>query len=320
MPREFTHWFVAEKVAGELTGTVYEKPINNNKNLFFLGSNFHDSLFYFYKFSNNKRLKSLANVLHGSNKENTYAIIKSMVELIKRSEKNGHLIAFLAGIITHINTDSVFHPMVFHLAGHYAKDEYMIKANQRHHQIEALMEFYFASDEIKRGEKSLKSFIKNAEYPLKDMFYEISKEFFKDDSEVTANAIISGYKSLALTQSMALNGVLNFGADIFYPVLSDRLKDLVSIRYDRGLIKKMDRISGEISFKNPVSGEEIKTTLNDMINAAVQKSIYICKKIENNIKEKKSSDWDEAGPSLKSGLPGTNVEQMKYFSRSFILD
>jgi hypothetical protein len=138
--------------------------------------------------------------------------------------------------------------------------------------------------------------------------------FSKDNSGDLSEAVVSGYNHLAKTQSIGLNPTANSFCDVIYVFLPNRLKDLVSIRYDRGLIKQMDKISGDLNYKNPVTGEVFKKSLDTLLNDSVEKSVDFCLNIEKFIINKRSLVLTYEGPSLKSGISDSTVKDMKYFS------
>jgi hypothetical protein len=320
MPREFTHWKVAEKVSEKLQNTIFSVPLTRYKNILMLGANFHDIIFYVPRFFKKDEIGQLPDILHGSEKEDTFDIIKVIVDSVNRNENNNHLISFLIGVITHIFTDSTFHPMVFYYAGHYAKEGRMKKANQRHHKIEALIDFYLCKDIMRNDDYTLANFMNNAEYSPKKLFHEAFSEYFIKDKVEFVKAICSGYKRLSIVQKLAMNKHINRFFSIVEPFFPDRLKDASSIRYDTNLLNYISFVSKDIQYRNPVTGCEFSSTLDSLLEKSIEDCVSFCRMIEKFIIDKKHVEIDYKGPSLKAGIPSVSVKEMKYFYENNIFD
>jgi hypothetical protein len=313
MPREFTHWLVAGKVANELKNTIFANSLTKYKNILLLGANFHDIVFYTPRVFKKGEISRLPDILHGSEKEDTFDILKTVVDSINRTNNNDHLIAFLVGLISHIFTDSTFHPMVFYYAGHFSKKGWLSQSNQRHRKFEALMDYYLCRDMMGNPEYFLSNLLNNPKYPIKELFRESFSEYFIKDKKKFVKALYLGYRKFSVIQNLALNLGINKILSIIEPYLPFRLKDATTIRYDPDLLNYLEFISGEIKYKNPVNGDNCSSTLQSLLEKSVKKSVSFCMMIEKFIIEKKHLELSYVGPSLKAGLPSVSVKEMKYF-------
>ena len=66
MPKEITHWLIAEAVSKRLEGTFFEEPLRRNPNLLHIGAIIHDAPYYYLKGDFDSRFGSLPTKLHGT--------------------------------------------------------------------------------------------------------------------------------------------------------------------------------------------------------------------------------------------------------------
>ena len=131
------------------------------------------------------------------------------------------------------------------------------------------------------------------------------------------NPIMNGYKLLAWNQSISLSKTFNLLSSILYPLLNRRMKDMVTFRYDKKLLNYFYIFDKEINFRNPISGQERNVSLDTLLEEAISKSVDLCLRIEATIFDDSELFLYEIGPSLKSGIPSTSVDDFKYFKNEF---
>ncbi|MGE5418222.1 MAG: zinc dependent phospholipase C family protein [Acidobacteriota bacterium] len=142
MPKEITHWVIAEKTLQAMDRSPLKDLINNNKALFYFGIISFDTGFYAggrYK----KDLIMAAETLHYSQEQGSFAALSRVAKWIKNS-RDPRGWAFLCGCLSHIITDSSFHPLVYYLTGDPHDPDPIIKkrANIEHRRLESRLDLF----------------------------------------------------------------------------------------------------------------------------------------------------------------------------------
>jgi len=158
MPKEITHWTLAAVVANKLPGgSIFFKPIRSFPNLFLLGAITPDIPFYYLVGPETKRIQALSAPFHGTDGRSLEPVLAF---LDKNPVKTPAVLAFAAGVICHILSDTLFHPLVYYFAG---MDGVHPGATARHRQFETAMDLYFLHLSHGRSQVSLARVLKNLE-------------------------------------------------------------------------------------------------------------------------------------------------------------
>ena len=148
MPKEIVHWLIAEQTACLLRGTPLEKIVAANPECLRFGAIFPDVLFYLVGKRSSRRIGRLGDILHGTGGEDTYRLLRSLLEITETSEASGPLTAFWIGVASHLQADIVFHPLIYYLTGNYHDEcpEKRTLAIQRHRRLEVMLDMYFTRE------------------------------------------------------------------------------------------------------------------------------------------------------------------------------
>lgn len=149
MPKELTHWIIAEKSFSNLNPGPIREIISQNFSFYYLGAVVFDSPFYAKLYKNREKTDRAARRLHGIDGENTLIPCKNILQHSGEIEgrASDSAIAFIAGNITHICGDVHFHPLVNYFCGKY-EDQNKHRQNQaqsRHRMFETRMDIHFLS-------------------------------------------------------------------------------------------------------------------------------------------------------------------------------
>ena len=173
MPKEVTHWIIAEKIfQAMLKNSNYKAAIEQHKDVYYLGAVLHDALYYYT--GDNRRIKILPDQMHGSENQDTYAIITSLFQHQAGLTVNNNeiKIAFIAGILSHIETDCCFHPFIYYFTGNYY-DENIAKrqvATIQHRALESLLDLHLAHGIIADKQYNLAFFVNSGLPKLGKLF------------------------------------------------------------------------------------------------------------------------------------------------------
>ena len=321
MPKEITHWLVSIKTAEALRGTQLGDAALRNQNVLKLGAIFPDILFYLPDNPKNSRYLDVAHALHGNNGEDTYEQIRQVIEVMKRSLYRQELLSFLLGVITHIQTDIVFHPMIYYLTGNYhdAETSKRSKAIEQHRRFECLTDIYYCGGSRNVKGYSVKSILKNLEIPLSQIL-ELSRELNSQKLSNMNAAMTKALKNLEILQGLYKNRAI---AGIIYtikPYLSGPVKEIAALFYSPQLDSFIPRVSGTLYYKNPITGEIKNAGLAGLLEEAVEKSSILAGKIEEAIYSNNLESFSERGHSLSYGLIVNDTDQPICFAEKPFFD
>jgi len=158
MPKEITHWALAEALVKELPkDSLFYKPIQAFPNLFFLGAITPDIPFYYLKGPKLALIQDKSTPFHCTDARSLMPVLEF---LDKNPDRDPAVLAFAAGVVCHILADTIFHPLVYYFSGMAGLHPGAIA---RHHQFETAMDlhFWYLSDD--RSRASLAKIVRNLE-------------------------------------------------------------------------------------------------------------------------------------------------------------
>jgi len=142
MPKEGTHWLVAERLGAVLEGSVAGASAANYPHIRAFGAIYPDIIFYL---PDDGTELTLAHRYHGEGGEDTYDLVRRAVSFIAEPAHPNPWWSFVVGLVSHIVADQTFHPLVYYLTGNdEAQDMNLrIRAIAAHRKWEALMDLFF---------------------------------------------------------------------------------------------------------------------------------------------------------------------------------
>lgn len=311
MPKEVTHWVIADEVARQLDNSVF-KAAQTNRNALLIGAVFHDILYY-YRGKNNEII-ILPDHLHGARKDDTYDVVRRILAKLYGCSGGDRecLLAFLAGVITHIFADIHFHPMVYHMTGNYYESS---KAVIRHRTLECVLDFYFC--EHFREQYDFNRVFSECTCDYSRLFsdlYSVPMGNNNDQGQDIAEDIIGSYRFFTKFRgiySRRFIGNILHTMDFLFPT---SLKKISAVFYADRLKKSIPKLSNKIDYQNPVTGDSFEVTLEEFKTKTVEDSVEFCLYLEKECLGKENPVIKGKGASLETGLVGSNVDDMKHFN------
>lgn len=301
MPKEITHWLIAEEVIAGLDNTSpLKKIISGCKNLYLLGAVLPDSLLYMKFGKDAAAILKRANEIH--NATDTFYFLKKYIE-----EYDGDLpdaeVALLSGIITHFCADSVFHPFTYYFGG---------KDAAKHFTLETYIDLYFKEKNTPSHKWLFKNILKSVEIDTDQLIEAVYKIFFKP-RKIDKKSIIKMFNQHSFMQSQfdrvtsriilqcinLLPGIdANKYLSLFYPILKPKAGTFFNKEY---------------IYNHPVTREEFTSNLHALKN----KTVYSLRTLFNSMYRDNKLN-KEIIKSLRvnanTGLAGKTSKDMQYFS------
>ena len=140
MPKERTHWFLAQRLAGRFTSGPLADALLGYFEYLLLGAVAHDSPYYVLADAGAKRV---ADRLHGTGGHDSFAPFRALAS--HRDSLGAAGLAFGLGALTHLAADVTFHPLVFSWTGDDGASDPEIQHGwlYRHQACETALDLHF---------------------------------------------------------------------------------------------------------------------------------------------------------------------------------
>lgn len=342
MPKEITHWLIAEETARRLVScSDADSPDDDTTKtaleafpvLIHLGALLHDVLYYVRSGKADVgRCTKLANALHGADGEDTFGLLRDLLSFRHSTIQGGGegaLRAFLLGALTHICTDAVFHPYIYYTAGNYVEKSTHFQAWYNHRALESAIDLAFCREQgISLRTFSLGNDLRVGKHEMQFFLRHLAalQRQAPELWAIEATDYENGYTTLAwlrvLFASSPINVVLDVAESIMTPFLQlqafAELHSYLGLRYSGRSPWSGIQTQTTLHYTHPVSGENYRTTLQELFESAVQESIRVWGILEPMLVEKTGAALiPEQGKSLEVGLLGVASSEMRYFAPMF---
>jgi hypothetical protein len=297
MPKELTHWLLAERSLSGLEETSrLSVLIHENRALYLAGAVLPDTLLHLFRGQHSMRALALAQRFHDAG-GNSYA------PLIRIEEDQGSkglpagLQACLLGVLSHMQADIVFHPFVFAHSG--------LRDIGRHYRVETAMDCHFSSQGAVLPTKRLDALMTPA---IRAELVTAVTLLFDPEGSVPRRALEHALRLHCRIQAMY---------DSTPWKLLARLLACLPVplfRHARHLFHPLGRSGnapGELfgTWRHPVTGEERTETPDDLAKAAVVRTVALFERIgvQGCLKDALTAP---PGENLLTGLYGVRQHEM----------
>ena len=269
MPKEITHWAVAQKAADRAPEPYVKQIIKDNMSLYLAGAVLVDSPYYAFIGGDKNLFDKAGARLHGMGGESPFAAVLRIPAIVKGRGADQAL-AFTLGALTHIIADSVFHPMVYYLTGDYddpdaAKRK---KAVMLHRLLETWMDVWFArSVKLENGGFLLRSTV--GAHRGTRAFTQLASSMFFGREDMSAPARVAVASHAIIQASFKRRWIASLVS--FYGRMARRdMGEFTVLFYPQMTAKPPSFFSGPIRYKNPFTGETFEESLETMGERATQ--------------------------------------------------
>lgn len=326
MPRELIHWGVIERVFNRV---LAERPRLDGIVVPHLaagkvGAVAHDAP-YFLR-GGKQCFEYAAKTLHGYAGEDTLQPLRNFVSLIRSQiapSEQAPYWAFLIGMISHVVTDSHFHPFVYYCTGDYyhPDKEERSAARARHRLFEVQLDAWFLESYSER-----KAYLSASLRELPDSLKETLFAFLGSSVPPPAGAAAGrdspdkqwkkAFAKYSWSQRLFHSASAGAAVRTLAAVGGSRLRELDALfSYGRnGLPMLRER---KLSYRNPVTGVWQHKGLTALVDKSVEDSLTLVRALEPFIlgqAHNTSVPWSAiTGPSLSFGLAGSRAEDARFF-------
>lgn len=315
MPRDLTHIILADDI-GEKLPVETAKNLSLNKTAYHMGAISHDSFLY-------GPSPKLSTKMHGGLGDDTRKIVLTLLDGVRREtdpEMRNIQKAFTFGFLSHMATDTAFHPFVYSVSGSQVRennpsDEHVRLAKARHRYTETWLDMHFVEKkgynfDNFRPMRKIVCDVKNRK-KLSGFFCEAYQRAYDVDDNVS-----KGYEKGMLLQlflgKMTWNQSLARMMRRLDMLMGDRLATETSGFYqkDRKIPEQLTQFS---SYTHPVTGEKVHKTLDDLTKDAVERGVALISAAEKYISNGNRKEFLHAVPNtnLDTGIPDTRLSDIK---------
>ena len=327
MPKELTHWILAERTISLLDRGQVADAIKNHPHYYYLGAVIYDSPFYAIGVEHAKVFEEVARRLHGSAGEDTFDAQRGFIRTYDGRKLPEEAMSFIAGTLTHYCADVTFHPLVNYYCGKYAPDnpEKRSFARTRHRTFESLMDIFFYGMFVRergggfpsklgrilknRGRfENTVGFVSGSASGVDDL---VGRFYWPGADDIPVADLLRRHGKLQkLFYNGAIGTVLDIAGKLFgggLPVIS---ATVYPVRFKRRGIKKPEEtfpfFANPIFFNHPNTGSEAKGTAEDFAARMTTSAALLINSLQSHISRGDAGAFleGERGFSLEYGYEG----------------
>jgi len=303
MPKEFTHWILAERaMAGLAADSRIGEILRSNHEIYLAGAVLPDTLLHLFRGPDSSACLALARSFHDAG-DNSYAPL-IRVEQEFPDGTPAWLMACLLGVIAHMQADITFHPFVFGTAGSNDMGS--------HYRLETAIDVHL----LRNG----------AILPTRHL-RDLVTPWIKEEL-ITAGSLLfdpqGALHPAAMEKALELHCRFQGRYDqIFWKLLARMVgmlpgSHLISIQhlfYPLDMSHDNPMTTEPEPWIHPVTGERQTATIDELADQAVLQTIKIFEDIELH-GSLAAALTSKPGENLLSGVHGVRRQDMKYFSNS----
>ncbi len=300
MPKEITHWILAERTAQRLAGSgILADIIQAHHAAYLGGAVLPDTLLHLFRGPHSTTALHLAERFHD-------AMANSYAPLMEAEVRHGGviphpLLACLLGVISHMQADMVFHPYVFALSG--------VNAIGRHYRLETAIDVYFLRPGVTPPVRRMTHLVTPLTAPL---LTDAMAMLFDPDGRLPRAALeralalhcrfqgmydVTAWKIAALILGCLPGSPFKEQRQLFYPLRAHGPRH-------RAMIDSVTR------WNHPVSGAASNASLDDLAEEAVSRTLALFRRVEESASLAAALS-DPPGANLLTGRYGVGKSEIR---------
>ena len=298
MPKELTHWFLADQArAGLRPDSRLRGIIESHLPAYLGGSVLPDTLLHLFRGEHAADALALAHSFHDATGNSFAPLIHA-----EGCFPNGFppaLLACLLGVITHIQTDIIFHPFVYAVTGPAGIG--------RHYQVETAIDCYFLDNGTIPAKRHLADMM-SAE--TRETLITVCALLFDRDGKLPRLALEQALASHCRFQAMYDNIFWKLAVRLLATCIGSPFKEQRHLFYPLSHTSVIGSL-GDSShgWRHPVTGEVHRSSLEDMANEAVRRIMALFTRIESQ-GSLAAALVNRPGENLLTGLHGIQRSAM----------
>lgn len=298
MPKELTHWILAERaLAGLDDGSRIGEIIRTHRGLYLAGAVLPDTLLHLIRGPYATVAPALANSFHDAG-DNSYAPLIRVEESFPDGLPSW-LLACLLGVLAHMQGDIVFHPFVFGVAG--------IKNMGRHYRMETAIDVYL----MRRGTITPTRLLRPLVTPqIREDVVTAGSLLFDPQETLHPSSMGEALDLHCRFQEMYDRTFWKLLAHISSRLPGSEMRGKQHLFYPLNMSRDDALITESGSWLHPVSGKRNTSTIDELADQAVLRTIETLKNIEQT-GSLTAALTKTPGENLLTGMHGVKRKEMK---------
>ncbi|MEI6306034.1 MAG: zinc dependent phospholipase C family protein [Deltaproteobacteria bacterium] len=297
MPKELTHWILAEEAFSRLegesrTGTI----IREHHEMYLAGAVLPDTLLHLFHGPHARVALTLADSFHDSPGNSNEPLVK--VEEQFPCGLPPHILACLMGVISHMQADIVFHPFVYAVTGTDLGE---------HYRLETTIDLCL----LQAGAVTPAWHLSELVTPqVRENLLDVCSLLFDPGKELPDSAVSHALDLHCRYQAMYDHSFWQLAATIRGCLPVPKYRRQQHLFYPLNLFGKKYEVDNEGRWCCPVTGEQRKETLSDLANSALKRTLELFQLIERYGSLKTALNGVQ-GENLLTGLHGIRKSSIK---------
>ncbi len=300
MPKEISHWILAERTLNGLSGSSrISGIIRDNQSVYLGGAVLPDTLLHLIRGPHSRTALRLADRFHDA-RGNSFAPLINAAG--RHPEGIPHdLLACLLGVVSHITADSVFHPYVYALTG--------VDAIGMHYRLETALDVHFMHRGSVPPARRLDGLIT---VQTRQTLVTAAAILFDPAGELPLAAIEHALELHCRYQSMYDRPLWKIAAVILGNLPGSPFRDQRHLFYplDPSGAAHRRMIDQVREWRHPVSGATQKASVDDLAGETVEKTVAIFRRIDD-LGSLAAALEESPGVNLLTGLRDVGMREMK---------
>jgi len=299
MPKEFTHWMLAERtLAGLDVNSRLHELLRTHHALYLTGAVLPDTLLHIFYGPHSPAALRLAQQFHDTSGNSFAPLIR--YEQADRDELTPPRLACVLGVISHMLADIVFHPFVYYHGGGQDMG--------RHYRTETAIDLYFIRQGAIPPLQHLKSLL-NREKTGETVA--VCARIFDPDHLLPIQSHEQGLALHSRIQGMYCSGFWNRVARLLALLPVPLFKQAQHLFY-RVVAAGDDALFFADAWRHPVSGDPRSQSLDELAETAVERTLTLFRRIEES-GSLAAALTEMPGENLLTGLHGVTQSAMQHF-------
>jgi hypothetical protein len=230
--------------------------------------------------------------------------------------RNDAVWAFVLGVITHIITDSQFHPFTYYFCGSpfFPDPEVSQKAACRHRMLETYLDLHFMQRSSLLHGGKLAALLKSIQFEQTELVTLLSCLFFARPDYPTQTIQRSIWRHKAIQAKFFL-GFYRKILSALNKIPFFKMDDVVALFYPRDRDAVIPFFRKPFRYRHPVTGDQREESISDLEHRVIK----MCQEIFAELESCRKGDSPDLrmdslnGPSAYTGLPSSKSETMVHF-------
>ncbi len=307
MPKEIAHISIARSVVEKLPDqSLFSRAISGCPNLFLYGAVAPDTFYYYLLGPDLRSTQKLTKPFHTSDS----SCLDPVFNLLRI---NGHdkdkTLAFTGGLLSHMATDTVFHPMIYYFCGH---DDLHVGATARHRAFETALDFYFITDSVRQKKTDLNRIMIQLEISPTELV-DLFERLFSLEKNRQRLSIKLAVKEYLLANQILKNRFIYKIIKSLHQYGLGIPGSIEALFYPSARPFRLSFFRNTLYYRDTKTGKPLTTTIDRLVENTVQQTVHLLGKLESAIKSNQKRAEIRSDPAWSFFRPDLSKQAFRFW-------